>query len=73
MCIICRQRLSQSVLHRLYFDHNAKCFLHHQGFGRSFYLCKPCVQDTKNHKRLAKNLKLSLKNLQLNLKELDIE
>ena len=73
MCIVCRQRLMRSTLYRLHFDHDNRCFNYHKGFGRSFYLCKPCVKDASYHRRLAKNLKLSLEALRLNLKELGLE
>ena len=51
MCISCRERYNQNELHRL------KCFEgsleKHDGIGRSFYICKTCLEDEK---RILKSL-----------------
>ncbi len=50
MCINCKKRFLQNDLLRLQCED--KKITKYKGFGRSFYICKECL----NNKNLAKNL-----------------
>jgi predicted RNA-binding protein YlxR (DUF448 family) len=52
MCIVCRERLLQEDLIRLQCK-NSK-LLEYSKVGRSFYLCKNCLENNNN--RLSKSL-----------------
>jgi predicted RNA-binding protein YlxR (DUF448 family) len=53
MCIVCRVRLEQSELRR--FVYNKSEILVFNGSGRSFYICKNCINDS-NEKSLKRSL-----------------
>jgi len=55
MCITCRSRHPQKSLIRL--KQNGKEIIAFNGEGRSFYLCRTCVNDEKKRKGLAKRFK----------------
>ncbi|AKF24325.1 hypothetical protein YH65_02135 [Sulfurovum lithotrophicum] len=61
MCIICRSRHPQKSLIRL--KQNGKEVIAFNGMGRSFYLCRNCVNDKKKLKGLAKRFKQDLEQL----------
>jgi len=70
MCVSCRQRDEQSNLVRLQcIDGELDCF---SGQGRSFYLCKVCLQDEKKiSKSLMRTCRSNKKdNLMNKLKEI---
>jgi len=52
MCITCRNRYPQSSLIRL--QEKAKIVMSYTGIGRSFYLCKDCINNEKKIKGLIK-------------------
>ena len=52
MCIHCRGRFLQAQLIRLQCQNNQ--IQPYLGYGRSFYICKACINDEKLAKRLAK-------------------
>ncbi len=56
MCIACRNRYPQKTLIRL--KQSGKEVIIHDGTGRSFYLCRECVQHEKKVKGLVKRFKL---------------
>ena len=52
MCIVCRNRYPQKTLIRLkQIDKEIVAF---DGMGRSFYLCKPCLDNPKKVEGLCK-------------------
>ena len=55
MCIACRSRHPQKSLIRL--KQNGKEVVQFNGTGRSFYICKSCVNDKRKLKGLAKRFK----------------
>jgi predicted RNA-binding protein YlxR (DUF448 family) len=55
MCIACRSRHPKNTLIRLRQD--GKEVVAFDGRGRSFYLCKPCVENEKKVKGLVKRFK----------------
>ena len=61
MCIACRSRHPQKSLIRL--KHDGKEIVQFNGMGRSFYLCKSCVNDEKKLKGLAKRFKQDVERL----------
>ncbi|BCD67577.1 DUF448 domain-containing protein [Nitratiruptor sp. YY09-18] len=56
MCIHCKNRFYQNELYRL--QCKEKRIYAFSGFGRSFYLCKSCIDDTKLPKSLARICKV---------------
>ncbi len=73
MCISCRKREPQHKLYRL--QQREGIIIKYQGFGRSFYLCKECVNFKHIEKKIAGRLKLNLKSVEELIKELrtDVE
>ena len=61
MCIACRSRHPQKSLIRL--KQNGKEIVQYDGRGRSFYLCRECVENEKKLKGLAKRFKQDLEQL----------
>ncbi len=61
MCITCRSRHPQKSLIRLKQD--GKEIVAFDGTGRSFYLCRNCVNNEKKLKGLAKRFKQDLEQL----------
>lgn len=65
MCIGCRSKISQKQLLRLQCDENKK-LVPFQNNGRSFYICKECIEDAftenKNKKKLEQALCRACKN-----------
>jgi len=59
MCIVCRERVSQKELIRL--QCKDKTLISYTGFGRSFYICKNCIDSKKLYKSLS--FKCKSKNL----------
>ncbi|MEA3374180.1 MAG: DUF448 domain-containing protein [Campylobacterota bacterium] len=55
MCIVCRTRAEQHTLIRLQCEE--KMLRPFSGNGRSFYLCKACVEDKKLDRALARQCK----------------
>jgi len=55
MCIACRGRFEKKSLTRL--QHKEECIVLFQGVGRSFYLCRDCINDTKKIKGLTKRFR----------------
>ncbi|MFA7083454.1 MAG: DUF448 domain-containing protein [Arcobacteraceae bacterium] len=59
MCIVCRDKISQKQLLRLQCDENKK-LVPFQFNGRSFYICKKCIEyafsENKNKKKLEQTL-----------------
>jgi len=59
MCIGCRSKISQKQLLRLQCDENKK-LVPFTNYGRSFYICKECIEHTltenKNKKKLEQTL-----------------
>ena len=62
MCIVCRARLNKENLLRLKCEN--KKLVSFDGYGRSFYICKTCLDENleKNTKRLEKALFRECKN-----------
>ena len=70
MCVSCRQRALQDNFLRLHCENGeVKAY---KGFGRSFYLCKICLDDEKRlTKALMRQCRTSDKNkLMIRLKEI---
>ena len=59
MCVVCRNRFYQDTLYRLQCVN--KKLIKWQGRGRSFYVCKNCVNDKKFTKYIVKLCKVSKK------------
>ncbi|MCB4743666.1 MAG: DUF448 domain-containing protein [Sulfurovum sp.] len=57
MCIACRSRYPQHTLIRLKQEGND--VIAYNGYGRSFYLCNTCINNTKRVKGLMKRFKLN--------------
>jgi predicted RNA-binding protein YlxR (DUF448 family) len=57
MCVVCRKRFYQNELNRLQCK-NAKLILF-SGSGRSFYVCKDCVNNKKFVNYISKICKIS--------------
>jgi predicted RNA-binding protein YlxR (DUF448 family) len=55
MCIACRDRYPQKTLLRL--QQIQREIVTYRGSGRSFYVCKVCIDDEKRLQGLAKRLK----------------
>lgn len=70
MCISCRGRFSQNILLRL--RCTDKILQNFKGSGRSFYLCKKCLEDEKKIiKSLMRQCKIGdFKSLSNQLKEI---
>ena len=65
MCISCRAREEQTTLNR--FQCKDKILKTYSGYGRSFYICNNCLEDTK---KLEKALFRQCKNKDLYLEQL---
>jgi len=57
MCILCRKRFYQYELIRLQCKNGY--LVKFEGSGRSFYLCKECINDKKLSKKIAYLCKIS--------------
>jgi len=57
MCIVCKNRFYQNELNRLQCK-NSK-LIKWEGKGRSFYICKECINDKKLIKYIANLCKIS--------------
>ncbi len=68
MCIMCKQRDVQSNLIRL--QCIDKKLINHSGVGRSFYICKSCIDNKKLFKMLSHKCKIEVEELRKNLKEI---
>jgi predicted RNA-binding protein YlxR (DUF448 family) len=55
MCIACRGRFKQQTMVRL--QQIEGTIVAFEGYGRSFYLCHKCINDTKKIKGLTKRFK----------------
>ncbi len=55
MCIVCRNRAAQDQLIRL--QCQTKKLIPYSGVGRSFYLCKACLEHKKTASALARQCK----------------
>jgi len=55
MCIACRSRLEQRDMLRL--QQLESKIVAYQGYGRSFYICSECINDSKKIKGLTKRFK----------------
>ncbi len=63
MCIICRKRIEQKKLLRL--QEKDKRVVLYQGSGRSFYLCKDCIEKKLYlNKKRVKRVKIDLSTLE---------
>jgi len=68
MCIACRSRHPQNTLIRL--KQNDNEIVVSDGKGRSFYVCKQCIQNQKKVKGLVKRFKQDEEHFTKLLKEL---
>jgi len=71
MCVVCRERLTQSEMLRLQCQN--KEIIAFSGIGRSFYICKDCINDKKLDKiiqRICKIDKQTTKTLISKIKEM---
>jgi predicted RNA-binding protein YlxR (DUF448 family) len=68
MCISCRSRHPQKMLIRLK-QINTKIVVHN-GTGRSFYVCRTCIEDEKKLYGLAKRFKQDYQGFQAFLQSL---
>lgn len=55
MCVVCRERFVQSSLIRLQCQQGS--LSRYRGEGRSFYLCRGCVEHKKTPGQLARHCK----------------
>jgi predicted RNA-binding protein YlxR (DUF448 family) len=67
MCIACRNRDSQSALIRIQFEGSR--VIPYRGEGRSSYICRPCSQDIKRIRKIAKRFRVEEAELVKLLKE----
>lgn len=70
MCIACRARLNQKELFR-FVKVGKEEIIKFNGFGRSFYICKSCVENDKTQNHLRK-IFTDLKDLKAKLQEIRI-
>ena len=72
MCIVCRMRYIQSILMR--FQCENKRIVTHTGVGRSFYICKECINSKHLHKSLNRVCKKNFNKEEVirNLKEIAV-
>jgi len=68
MCIACRKREKQQELIRVQKD--GKNLIMYSGKGRSFYLCKECLEGQHIAKIVAGREKLDIKSVEELIKEL---
>jgi len=71
MCVVCRERLSQSEMLRL--QCQEKEIIKFSGTGRSFYICKNCINSKKLDKiiqRICKTDKITNKIIISKIKEM---
>ena len=72
MCIVCRTRSNQEVLLRL--QCHGKSLTHYKNQGRSFYVCRECIERKQCAKALARQCKTGeLDLLMKTLKEIAID
>ena len=57
MCVVCKKRAPQKELIRLQCEKGK--IIPFKGEGRSFYVCKNCINDKKFVKFISKNCKIS--------------
>ncbi len=62
MCVSCRKRNPQQKLYRLQKD--GSILVKYQGFGRSFYLCKVCLNSKHIEKKIAGRMKLDIESVE---------
>jgi len=60
MCVVCKNRLSQSEMLRLQCKN--KKIIPFSGIGRSFYICKDCINDKKLDKIIQRICKIDKTN-----------
>jgi predicted RNA-binding protein YlxR (DUF448 family) len=71
MCVVCRDRLSQAEMLRLQCKEND--VIKFSGMGRSFYICKDCINDKKLDKiiqKICKIDKITIKTVISKIKEM---
>lgn len=68
MCISCRKREPQQELIRLQKDDTK--IVKYRGFGRSFYICKKCLENKHLEKKISKIVKVDIKKVEELIKEL---
>jgi len=68
MCISCRKREPQKELYRLQKEESK--LINYSGFGRSFYLCKECLNSKHIEKKIAGRMKINLTSVEELIKEL---
>ena len=73
MCVVCRERLLQKEMLRL--QHKENDIIKFSGSGRSFYICKSCINDKKLDKiiqRICKTKnKEKINNIVIKIKEMN--
>ena len=72
MCVVCRGRLSQAEMLRLQCKNNE--IVPFCGVGRSFYICKSCINNKKLDKiiqRICKIDKEKTKQITIKIKEIE--
>jgi predicted RNA-binding protein YlxR (DUF448 family) len=69
MCVVCRERLEQGMMFRFQCENGT--ILKFRGFGRSFYICKTCINNPKLDKIMKKICKTKNVNIE-KLKEIDL-
>jgi predicted RNA-binding protein YlxR (DUF448 family) len=71
MCVVCRSRFLQSEMLRLQCQNNE--IIKFSGIGRSFYICKSCINDKKLDKiiqKICKTNKDKIKQIVTTIKEM---
>ena len=69
MCISCRKREPQQELYRL--QKEERILVKYRGVGRSFYLCKECLNSKHLEKKIAGRMKLEITSVEEIIKELN--
>lgn len=68
MCIVCKNREAQNSLIRLQCIN--KKLIKYSGVGRSFYICKNCIDNKRLFKVLSYKCRVEALELRKNLKEI---
>ena len=71
MCVVCREGLEQQMMFRFQCENGT--ILKFRGFGRSFYICKSCINSKKLDKIIQKICRIdktSVKNIVTTIKEM---
>jgi len=68
MCVVCKKRYAQNELIRLQCKNKELIFF--SGVGRSFYLCKECINNKKLSKIISYLCKISKENAKSQIEQL---